>query len=880
MKIKRTFRKLVSLLTVLVILAVTAMPSFAAVAYPEGVTKEQAYQAIFKFDSVISYVLKQKENKTLRELAEPMIYSDEVLSKILVGVYTAVEENADSLGVLGLETSTADVAKHLGNYGDVAQKLASYPSWSAAQDFTASWGVTNKADFAFAVSLMFTPFNEVLYALLCSGKVSIGTGLFLNIQGSNGYETAIIPTLEALGCKNITQAADFYAHAEENKSYMVYHIVNDVLTFAEGVLDAPCDRLTDELPSIAYFTNNGGLENALSTLLQPLKLQLLGIATLADFETLISQSEDFTQNFAVNINDILSTLGFGLENIDFDLIASCGTVSGNRVIADKADVFMVILRWIIDSARLNESTLNEEVSGMNFLEKIDLSTVLAGVMDKTTDEIISILINLMTQTASRYNDYVWTFPQFVQTQVAYTENLNPEKLQRVVDGIDGLINEFVAETDPTATFYSLMQKEIYSSKTLSLVMKELFSAFEKEEMAETLSFIGYDFSVGAVADSLAASGYSAASAQLRNCSKWSDLDTENFRWGFAEGDREGFVSCISCILRPFEDALKMILCEGNIKLFGAIDIYGSNGYNSALIPLYEALGCKSESICTYEEFKAAAASGNIIRTVLNPICDLIDEITLRPVYTLTGILPNVIYFMDSGLFQCLTNLVYPFEDVFEALDIQNSLGLGYIDPANLSSMLGEAFPELDLGLEVELKLPALDIKSFAGMGTLVSAQSKRVTQGQYSVVSYVQADRNAVMMALMRYLVQVIKTPGNEGLMDSLMSSALSNNAAVATFAQNIKTELAAKTENETIEWIYQLFFRERVTVDESVTEEYIPQIKYEEEKDYKKTIFTVIIIYVCLEIIYFFNRKKIREVYGRVKENVIGRLKKKEEEE
>ncbi len=883
MKIKRTFRRLTCLLLTVILLAITAMPAFAAVTYPEGITKEQAYQAISKTDTVISYILRETQNTTLRALAEPMIYSDDVLSKILVGIYTAVEENADSLSVLGLKTSTSDVAEHLGNYGDVAQKLSAYPSWAAAKDFSAVWGVTNKADFAFAMSLMLTPFNEVLYALLCSGKVSIGTGLFLNIAGSNGYETAIIPALEALGCQSVTAPADFYAHAEENRSYMIYHIVSDVLTFAEGVLDAPCDRLTDVLPSIAHFTNNGGLENALSTLLAPLKLQLFGIATLANFESLISESEAFTQNFAVNINDLLSTVGIGLENIDFDLIASCGTVSADgKVTADKADVFIVILRWLIDTAKLNQNAIDQEVSGMSFLEQLDLSTALGGVMNKSTDEIISILISLMTQSTSRYNDYVWSFPQFNQYQATYTANLTPEKIQRVVDGMDDLINEFVAETDPQATFRTLMQKEVYSSKVLSSVAKEMFVFFEDEEMSEVLRVVGYDFSVGAVAAYMKAAGYSAASVQLGKISKWSQLDAQSFRWGFVDGDKEGFVSCVSALLRPFEDVLKMILCEGSIKLFGAIDIYGSNGYNSALIPLYEALGCRSESICTYEEFKTAAAKGQTIRTMLNPLCDLIDQILERPAYTLVGILPNIVYFMDSGLFQCVTNLVYPFEDIFEALDMQNSLGLGDIDPANLSAMLGEALPQLklELGEGMSINLPALDIKAFGGMGSLVSAQSKRITGGQYSVVSYVQADRTAVMMTLLRYLVRIIKAPGNEGLMDSLMSSSLSGNAAVATFAQNIKTELAAKNEDETVEWIYQLFFRERATVEESVTEEYTPEIKYEEKKDYKKTVFTVIIVYVILEIIYFFNRKKIRETYGRIKENILSRTKKKEQEE
>lgn len=871
---KKLSVKILSVFISALIIFSSVVPASATVEYPAGITSEQAYQAIFKTDSVIDYLVKQTQNKTLRELAETELYSDKVLSSILVGIYQAVEENSDSLAVLGLRTSVSDVASYLTSYGDVSAKLGGYSNWSSITDLGATWNVSSKAEFAFAISTMLTPFNDLLYALLCSGSCSVGLAFFLNIKGSNGYETAIIPTLEALGCQSITSPEVFYEHAKENKAYMIYHIAYDVLTLIESVLDAPCDRATDILPSIAYFANNGGLENAVSTLISPLKVQLLGIATLANLETLIADSEEFTQNFAVNFNDILATLGFGLENVDFDLIASCGTVSGNKVIADKPAVFIVLLRWIIDSVKLNETTLNNEVSGMSFMDTLDLSTAFSGVMDKSTDDIISTLINLLTQSQSRYNDYLWQFSGFTQTSVSYTANLDASKIQRVVDGTDELINEILAESDPAMTFEKVMKEGVYSSSILSLITKSVYGIFENEDMEQVLSLLGYNYSPSAVASVLQANGFSTAATSLRSISSWSALDTETFSWGITPGDRTQFVSCLCAAFSPFEEIFRMLLAEGSIKLFDTVDIYGSNGYNTAIIPLLEAVGCPSSSILTYDEFKTAASGGATIRVIINSICDLIDSIASNPVYVLTGIIPNMVYFLDNQLVQCIENLVYPFEDILETFDMENSLGLYYLRDATLSQVICEMLLNNDFGI----KLPALNLTQFSGMGTPATAQSKRTYQGQYVNVTYIQSDRTAVMMSLLRYLVDIIKTPGNESLLDSVLQTDMGTNPTVSSFVQNIKTELQIKTTDETVEWIYQLFFKERVTVEITESQEYTPTIIYKEKNNVWKVIITLIIIYVILEVIYFFNRKRIRVLYAQLREKTKNKTRKNQE--
>ena len=44
------------------------------------------------------------------------------------------------------------------------------------------------------------------------------------------------------------------------------YILGDILTLAERIMAAPCDTLTDILPGIAYFMEEGGLDKAVEGL--------------------------------------------------------------------------------------------------------------------------------------------------------------------------------------------------------------------------------------------------------------------------------------------------------------------------------------------------------------------------------------------------------------------------------------------------------------------------------------------------------------------------------------------------------------------------------------------------------------------------------------
>ncbi len=846
-----SMKKSICLLTVLIIIIMSIAPAaLAAQSYPEGITKEQVSSAIPKADTAIDALLKSMQNKNLKELILPEIYSDKTLSTLTVSIYKMIEENAESISSIGLDVSVSGVASQLGSYPEVANKLASYSKWSEVSLDGAEWGVKSKEDFTAAAASVLSPFNELLYMLLCSGTYKLNAAI--GLEGAYGYETAIIPTLRALGCEKITDSKVFYSEAQSSKNSMLENILGDLFGFVEGVLDSPCDRLTDVLPGIAHYLENGGFDKAVSTLIEPLRLQIFNISTFIKVEMILSfiqNSESYTQNLSINFNDILGGTGLKMAEIDLEELASCGSVSGDTVIADKADTFLVLLRWLIDTVKLNKDSLGDITGGETTEE---MTKILDTLMAKQTDELVAFFISLFTQSAGKPLDYTWTFGDFTPARVTYTPNLGADKYQRVVDGIDDLINEFIAEGKKAKTVREVLAPEIYSNKLVTQLVCGLYGMFESEEMKILGDMLGISLTPAALSNELGG-GFASARYTLSRSTKWSKLSYIN--WGFKDGSKDGFKKAVCAALSPLEPILVMLLAEGKTTLLGAIDIYGSNGYNTAVIPLLEALGCSADKIETYEEFKKSASKGKSLESIADALLSLVERVLDRPVYTVTEILPNLLWFIENGgLEKAIENLMYPFSEMLSQLGMKDMLDLSSLTgDMDMEKLLGDMLGDTDLGID----LSGFDIKQFMNMGTLVTAESKRTTAAQSATISYIKADQPAIIVTLLRFIAEIMKNPGNEDMMMGFMGSG--DNDMFATFSGGIGEEMAKMSVDETVEWLYKIFFRERVTVEEKPKDDYMPTIIYTPEKQVAEVpvLFGMLFI-AAAEVIVILNRKKI----------------------
>jgi hypothetical protein len=169
--------------------------------------------------------------------------------------------------------------------------------------------------------------------------------------------------------------------------------------------------------------------------------------------------------------------------------------------------------------------------------------------------------------------------------------------------------------------------------------------------------------------------------------------------------------------------------------------------------------------------------------------------------------------------------------------------------------------ELTAGLDLGMKLPEMDIELLGTIGTLETMESKRTLDGKPQTVSYVKSNQTGVMVTLLRYMVEVMKTPGNESLMTGFMSGgAEGSNDMFATYSAGIGDEMAKMTTDETVEWLYKLFFRERAVKEIKPKDDYLPTIIYEGKKDHTvlKGFFAVVIILGIGTLVAYKNRTRI----------------------
>jgi hypothetical protein len=206
----------------------------AAPSYPDGVTETEANNALIGTEELLSYILKSYLKTDLKTVLEPMIYNDATVSELLVSIYAPMEETASDLKAIGIDVTINGVAKGLKNYPEVQNALINAGSFQNLDLTNVKWGVTDKSSFARAISASLSPFNNLLFMLLCSGKYSVAN--FTKIEGGDGYQNAIVPMLNALGCEVKLSQEEFKNQAKEDKTTMVYNILMSALSVVDKLI--------------------------------------------------------------------------------------------------------------------------------------------------------------------------------------------------------------------------------------------------------------------------------------------------------------------------------------------------------------------------------------------------------------------------------------------------------------------------------------------------------------------------------------------------------------------------------------------------------------------------------------------------------------------
>jgi len=274
-----------------------------------------------------------------------------------------------------------------GNAADTAKEWAAVDTLIA--EGALDWGVTGRESFVEAAGLALRP----LLNLLCHRT--------LNFRGKDGvYAAAIVPGLEALGCKDILSIeefeetylkamkaagpitgmfADITAISAKMKSdFALAAILNPVLDLLEELQADPQGKLISLLPNVAYRRDDitalfgAGIEN--------------DGQTTKIFENLGGAfGLDLSGTFEEVLQGALVGLPLQLPPIPWDVLAGAGDLDEvtNTVIADTDLVYAVLTDYVghaIDSDPQGVRNLITESMGIPSWASFFVYYLLKGVM--------------------------------------------------------------------------------------------------------------------------------------------------------------------------------------------------------------------------------------------------------------------------------------------------------------------------------------------------------------------------------------------------------------------------------------------------------------------------------------------------------------------
>ncbi len=852
---KNTLKRIIcSILCVLVVcssLSCIATASYTT-DYPQGVTAEEALVAVKGTDKLLNNIVPSFTGASLSETVKPMVYSDESLSNFVVSLYLGLSENMSETQAIGLDISVSAVADGLGDYPNVQKALYSASSWEEVNLSGVKWGVKDKNGFATAFAKALSPFDDIFYTLLCSGTYAISS--FIKIDGANGYENAVVPMLQALKCTDLISQEDFTNQANSDRSNMLKNILIPVLTVFESAFEAPMDTLTDVLPSFAYFVQSGEMDACMDALLSPIfSNPLVEIAVFLKILDLDSIKFDMNEMLTTGLSDMAGESGLQLAPIDLERLSKCGSHNGMEFQSDKGRAYVEIMRWLIDTLKLNKTSLPQLMKDMGAQSGNISTDMLNSLLDNDTDALVGTLILLFTP-AKLSSPEMMLYPEVAKTVVQYTPNLTEDNYKKVLNEIDDLLDDFVKEGGSYNSIEALLSSSVYSNANINALLKGVYGTMEKEGLLDLLVLMGIDATPKGVAQCIK-NDYSNAYNALIKADSWSKV-SDNISWGFYNGSRRGFQNAFIAVLHPLTPLLKVVLAGEDMLIMDSITIKGADGYNTGVIPILEALGCKENSIKTYTQYVNAKSEDALLDNIAEPIFDTLDEVFDNPVKTLTRILPNIVYFMNNGsLEKCISNLLIPVTSLTSKMSL--------VADMNLDTT--ELMKSLDLNKLLSgmldgsgMKIAEFDINSLSGIGTKTEKQSKSTFNGNYVKYSYIEADQTGVLMTLLRVLAKTMKMPGNENL---LVGSMGSGNDTFSTYSASMGEQFAQMTDDELIEWLYNLLFKERAQIEIVVDEDYSPTIIYKETpKDYTALYVLGGFAFVAavIGIIIFCNRKRL----------------------
>ena len=569
-----------------------------------------------------------------------------------------------------------DLAAIAAQYADIATALEANPEY--VYDFGVDAGTTT---FAAALADMLAPLNKVLAFILDGGNLEITVGSEkVTLLGGNGFNNAIVPLLEALGCTIPTEGTSL----EKTINALVAKV--DAITEGDVI-----KNIIDLLPGVFYFIASNGLSTAVLNLLQPVLVIVDTIRPVFDVMGLINGleigEEGAKQTLAeflggeLNLKNLNLDFVFGLlpafidldlsglKNVIYDICDEIGVeyTSASTLQANwkkgaytdnfsQADLLTVVLSFVLEWATVEENAAAlDEMLGTNGIIGA-LNTVFADVkIEYGTPDW-----GYWFETEEEFNTYLESGTVVDNTLAAltYPNDWSEEKAQYLADNLSTLADTVIGLIEINGVKYESV------AALLDSFIADYISADTVNMLLDMLKNV-----LANVDDELLSAGYllDVDLVGLKNYTCEKEIKTVS-----------ELAAEIAYVLDTYAPTIVNLLFFGDdIRLAKKSDstdtivINGGLGYEKGLALILEALGC---DVPVAEEATTA--------NVLAALATRVEEILADPVNEVIDILPNLVYFLNAnGASVAVDNLLKP---VYTILDKLQAFGL----EVNLADLLG------------------------------------------------------------------------------------------------------------------------------------------------------------------------------------------------
>ncbi len=794
-------------------------PTVKSLSYDNNWTQQSAAYVNENLDSIINTVLSSIDGN-YNDLAS--LVDDKLV------VYST--ENVQAIADL-LKTALSNVDSRLFEAAGVVLDS----DLKALESYTAKEGIDTADEFVDALIEMLNTVPGVVDWMLFGKDYRFFTGTSLDengeyvyndlvtVKGAQGYKKGIAPVLEAIGCQNLPSGEETDA---------VELMLNALFGRVEEILADPANELLEILPNLIYFINANGLVSSANNMLGAL-------------HALVKATEPL--GIKIDINNLF---GFDLSELTFaGLIGLIEDETGTDLTAVK-EIFAGLC---IGTISTYSSVSGEYAYKMTYTEESDRKDMITLILtafvkvigneknadifrDALGEETFTLILDLINlkKTDMKEIDYLWTEYadtdktfSAIETSVLYSGHkygplYTREMAQHIADNIQNFIDNIIY----------LLGIEVEGARVDSL--EDILNSYINGSLynsANAQSILDMVKNAVAEVEKIDNSGHLK---QLIKTSLDVDLDAwDNYTVPEFDDDRAMFTQTVCEIFAPAYPVLEWALCNKDFALFtdekgdDVVTILGAEGYAYGVIPLMEVLECEGmlapDAYCTAAETDKNA----LVTGILDPLFDRLDEIMSAPADEILDLLPNVIYFINSGgldtCFKNALNAVYTILDALEPLvevDLYEliNIRLDEITFESIFDYLLETVKE-----ETGIEFAKTDIDSFLELtvGKLVSYQSANGKTAYKMVYQSETAKAEMVTIAL-RLLITFLMTEDNRESAIALLKDKFSMDADAEKYVRGVLDVIADCTVethigmDKALATVYYLFYGSNIAADET----------------------------------------------------------------